>query len=839
MYLPQQRLPLSKKGTEWKQACVDYFESISKTSATGRRTTNYRKLVNYDLFNGRFSKQDLSYVCNPLGIEEEFPATLQHYDIISPAIMLLLGEETKRPDNFLVVSEGEKSVNRKTKGIQAKVLESLYSSLMAEVDPASIDPNNPPPTPEQIIKYERYTPSDIAEVKSNKILKELKKKLNTKLTFSKGWKDALIAGEEIYWTGVSNGRPDLRRCNPADITVVLEADSDFIDDAVAVIEERYMSIPAILDEFGEDLSANDVRELEELAKTGEGKQSNINIFKLRDLGVEDSGTSVGSNPDYLTMQGFLKVVRIEWISLKKKGILTYTDELEQLQNKEVDETFDIALFQTIDPTAKVEWFWVPEAWEGIKIGLDKYVNIQAKNIQRRRHDDPYYCKLGYSGLVYNATNSVSVSLIDRLKPYQYLYNVLMYRMELAFASDQGKIMLMDLAQIPRSEGIDLDKWMYYLKAMKIGFVNSFEEGKGKFTGKNSTFNQFQSIDLSLANTIQQYVQSLEYIKQQVAFVSGISPQRLGAIDTRESVGNVERSVSQSALITEYWFDAHTEVKRRVYTSLIECAKIAYRNGYSSQFVMDDMGIETLTLEEFELEDIDLAVYVTDSSKDLSVLETMKSLFQTGLQADKVNFSDIAKVLTTNSIAEITRSLEQSEAAYAQRQAEAGQQQNDAAMQQIQAEQEMRMAELQLEYDKLDREDINKQLDRENDIQEATIKALGFSKNTDVNQNQIPDVWEQSKLALEQTEISFDQMHRTKELQADKEDKQRKDSLKEKELKLKEKDLQNKQNIEKLKIRQIEVQNKSQEKMQEKELKIKEKEIKLKAKALKAKPKPKK
>ena len=93
MSLPKQRVPLSEKTEEWKKDTMTYYERLSYTTASGNRTTNYNKLVNYDLYNGKFNKADLEYVCNPLGLSDnEFPATLQHYDVISPAINLLIGE---------------------------------------------------------------------------------------------------------------------------------------------------------------------------------------------------------------------------------------------------------------------------------------------------------------------------------------------------------------------------------------------------------------------------------------------------------------------------------------------------------------------------------------------------------------------------------------------------------------------------------------------------------------------------------------------------------------------------------------------------------------------------
>ena len=40
------------------------------------------------------------------------------------------------------------------------------------------------------------------------------RKEKVKEKFSKGWKHALIAGEEIYWTGIVNGEPTMRTVNP-------------------------------------------------------------------------------------------------------------------------------------------------------------------------------------------------------------------------------------------------------------------------------------------------------------------------------------------------------------------------------------------------------------------------------------------------------------------------------------------------------------------------------------------------------------------------------------------------------------------------------------------------
>lgn len=802
---PQQKVSKSTKNTKtWQRDTIDYFDRMSNTTSTGNRNSNRSKLINYELFNGRFDKSDLEYVVNPMGYDGgEFPATLQHYDIISPAIMLLIGEEAAREDNQIVVSEGPDDIDRKKANLADKVREALYNEIrveLGEVNPEDVAP------PEQIIKYEKYTTSDLIESQANKLLKVLKKHLDLKNIFKKGWKDALIAGEEIYWTGIINGEPVTKRCNPVDLTFILPDDSDFIDDAVVAKEVKVFPISVVIDMYGDLLKSADLTRLEELSRNPYTNQTSNAEFAIVNGGV-DVFSPTGSK-QVRTYDGGIRVVRVEWLSQAKLGTLTFTDpETDQPSSIEVDEDFDLKLFkETVDPDASVEWIWINEAWEGIKIDKDIYIGVQAKSNQRRRLDNPYIARLGYTGTLYNSTNSVGISLVDRMKPYQYLYNILMYRLELAFASDMGRIFLMDLAQIPRSEGISIEQWMYYLKSMKIGFINSFEESqKGARIGQISNFNQFQSIDMSLSNTIQQYINSLEYIKQQVAFLSGVSPQRLSAIKSSELVGNVERAIEQSSYITNYWFDLHNEVKKRTYTALIECAKIAYRKGVRKQYILDDMGIELLEINGSQFENSEFSVYVSNSNKDFTIKEQIKSLFQTALSADKANLSDIIEILNNDSIKDLQHKLERLEEQRMQQAQQA--QQANAQVQQHAMEMEMqkREQEIILKERELDLEEYKINIDNQTKIQVAEINALSFAKDTDVNDNNIPDVVEIANLSLNQRKAYEDSLH-------------------------KEKDRRQKETNERLKIKtQKEIENKKAD-LKMKEMKSKEKIEKMKSEA---------
>lgn len=747
--LPAQKLPMSKKGKQWRRDTLDYYINYKNNPGSTLRSDRARKVINYDLYNGVVNQGDVQQICDPLGYTgSTWADRFQHYDKISEPLRLLIGDETGRPDTALVISEGVEDINRKVKGSQEKILAALQAELMAHIDPSTVDPNNPPPKPEEVAKNERYSPSDMLEKKANKILKVLKKRANTKWIFTQGFKDALIAGEEIYWTGIMNGEPALRKANPLNLTIILDDDSMFVDDAIAVIEQRMLSIPTIIDEFGDEMEPADIDKLNAL---------NISGYGLGFQPGNEEGPFGGFvNPAINNgMNGALRVMRVEWYSLKQVGTLKYTEENTGEQVEElVDETFKSAFeaFKEFNPDASVEWFWINEAWEGVKIGTDVYLGIKPKANQRRRMDNPYYCKLGYTGFIYEATNSRSVSLIDRLKPYQYLYDIIAFRLEMAFASDQGKVFLMDLAQIPRSEGIDLEKWIYYLKEMKIGFVNSFEEGRKHNAGKNPQFNQFQSIDLSLSQSIQQYINYLDHIQAQMYNVAGVSPQRMASISNSELVGNVEKSIQQSSIITEYLFEAHNEVKRRVYTALIEVAKIAWRKGKTMQYVNDDLAIEILNIEEFEFENSDLAVFVSNLAKDREIKSKIDALAQVAMEQQKADLSTIIDTILNDSPKDIANILRNAEQASYKREQDKAKQEQDAQGQQLQQQQQHeQMLQAHQDSEKQKDRDLKMyEVDENNSTKIQVQELANYFKNTggDENGNGIADPLEIAQHALD-------------------------------------------------------------------------------------------
>jgi hypothetical protein len=242
-----------------------------------------------------------------------------------------------------------------------------------------------------------------------------------------------------------------------------------------------------------------------------------------------------------------------------------------------------------------------------------------------------------------------------------MYIIIWYRLELALSRDKGKIINMDITQIPKSMNVDVNKWLHYLTALGVNFINPYEEGwdiPGREGGRPAQFNQISAQDLTMTNVITNYIDLMNKIEEMIGELSGVSRQRQGSINSNELVGNVERSVIQSSHITEVLFWTHNNVKKRVYTQLLEAAKTAWRNSDRKHlyYVLNDMTRKFISLDgEFPYSTF--GVFITDSSKEFRNIESLKTLLQPAMQ-NGATLLDAASILTSDNMNQIKQRLEE-------------------------------------------------------------------------------------------------------------------------------------------------------------------------------------
>lgn len=760
---PLQRLPMSKKTQDWKEACVDYIAGHSQGSSRdgNNRSRKEEMQTYYDLYNSIYSEKDLKYVTNPFKQQDGFPAMAQDYNIIKPKIDLLLGEETKRPFNFRVVHTSDIATSEIQDKAKQMIVDYIQATIMSKLGPEEQAryqealQSGEIMTLEQIQKYISKDYKDIAEITAYHSLNYLKNKLNITHEFFKGWKDALIGGEEIYYVGIVNGEPCLQRINP----IYFDYDSDtsdleFIHEAQWCCYEMIMSLTEVYDRLYDKMSEKQLNELLDMMDdrskggvTPEVRKTSLDYPHIKTHSINGFSSNPFEEADNI------HVWHCCWKSLKKIGFVNIINpETGMPEEYQVDETY-----KETGNELDVEWKWIIEVWEGYRIGQDIYVGIQPVEYQHISADNPNAQRLPYTGVIYNNTNSRPRSLVSMMKPLQYMYIVLWYRLELAMARDKGKVVTMDITQIPKSMNIDVAKWMHYLSALGVNFVNPYEEGwdiPGREGGKPSQFNQISALDLTMANTIDQYINLMDKIESMLSEISGVSKQREGSISSNELVGNVERSVVQSAHITEPWFWVHNQVKKECLTMLLDTAKHAWKDNRTSiQYVLDDATRAFLTLsDDFFYEDMD--IFVEDATKNQQQIEALKNLMQPAMQ-NGASLLDIAEIITMDNVTMIRSKLEELEQKRMEQQQAMEQAQAEREQQMAQIQNEIKEEELMLKEAEMDLKKYEIDSNNATKITVAQLNAYRGAENMDQDGSGVPDVIEIGKQAIEQQKVNSD------------------------------------------------------------------------------------
>ncbi len=721
---PPQQLPFSKKNKVWRKKVLDWASGRSFFNCSLVRNSVIHKKINYDLLNGVLHMNDLMSVINPDNIDAGFiPDKIQHYPIMNSKLNVLKGEESKRVFDYRVVITNPNAISE----IERNKKEELLQKMQQLISDTSQSEEEFNAELEKLGDYYTYEWQDMREVRANALLNHYWKELNMSLMFNQGFTDAMAVAEEIYICDIIGGEPIIERLNPNKVHIFRSGTSNKIEDADVIVIEDYWSPGRIIDTYYDVLTKKDMEYIEKMPNSMDDSDSMGNIDDR--LGFIPSGilgdeytsdyffSNTINNNSLLPydLAGNIRVLRVFWKSRRKiKKVKSYNPITGEEEFNFYPETYII----NKDLGEEEETLWINEAWEGTKIGKDIYVNMRPRVVQYNRLSNPSRCHFGIIGSIYNLNESKPFSLVDMMKPYNYLYDAIHDRLNKLMAKNWGKIIQLDLAKVPKDW--DIDKWLYFAKTNNIAVIDSFKEGNiGAATGKLAgALNNASSgvIDAELGNIIQQNINLLEFIKLEMADVAGISKQREGQISNRETVGGVERATLQSSHITEWLFITHEDVKKRALECFLETAKIALKGRNKKfQYILSDNSMRVMDIDGDEFAECDYGLVVDNSNAIQELQQKMDMLAQAALQNQTLNFSTIMKLYNSSSLAEKQRMVEKNEQELIQRQQEAQQQQMQIEQQKIQAEAQAKEADMMLK-------DQMNQRDNETKILVATISA---------------------------------------------------------------------------------------------------------------------
>jgi len=650
--------------------------------------------------------------------------------------------------------------------------------------------------PMQIQKYINTSYRHQAEIWGSTELEDQKQRFNLYDMRRLEFKDLLTTGKRFRHIYLKADGFGVESLNPINVFYHKSPEVKFIQDGDYAGQIHILSSSAIIDRYGYLMTKKQIESLQAdyenvskkaLVKTAlNGDKINYNspsgipyatIVPSLDRWVNEFMPQVKDYPassnflmtpelldqinggsNYISaINGMYQVTLGYWTSQKRIGKLVWinpeTNTVEKIivdesfylpsYVKEVDGTID---FKEDDKINTITWTYVPEIWSGVKISnagthtnLEQpiYLNVGRHEIQGKGETMLYGTKLPILGQVINNRNTVSSSLVDLLKPYQFLYNVLMNQVYQYLEKEIMPFLILDSNALPNDKDWggkkNLEKWLTAAKA--VGVV-PMDTSPANLQGANAGGQLPKVIDMDMSNRMLTRINVAQTIKQLALEQIGIAPQRLGDIKSSETATGINQASQRSYTQTSSWFTEFFAGEREMMKAQLDVAQVlqSKNKDITASMTKSDMSNNYVKFNDNEFSLYDLHIYVTNSQEELRKIELVRKL---GVENNTLmtKLSDRIKMATDNSIPEIVNIILSSEAeememrkqdqAQKQQQLEQQQQQFEAA----QAKQEKQF------YAKL-----------ETDKEIAYIKSMGFNENLgeDDNANTIPDVLEQLK-----------------------------------------------------------------------------------------------
>ncbi len=733
--------------------------------------------INYDLYDGKIDKEDFKYLYNPYGVDDEQPVNFTHKDIVSKRVKTIEGLEMARPFGYRVTAINEEATTRAEQEeternreyVNTQIMNKIHAvaeenarqrieQLQMRMQQAQASGASPEElqgmqqemqqaqaqmqqemeqqveamTPEEVKKYMRRERQDPAVVLATHILNYVKEKQNVDRKFKEAWRDMAIAPFCCVWVGEMNREPVMEVVDPRRFAFRPSNSSIYIEDGQWACYERYMTASEVAAEYGDELTDE---QFESVSYGNEVDNPGVVWVSIN-----------GDTPSNGRNTKGIRVTHAEWKDVKKIRFLKYIDENGQEQETIVTPEYRL---DKQNGDISYEDRWIVTKYEGTRIGSDIYVRLREVPNQWRdlaNIGDRDRCKLSYKGV------NMRVSLVDRMKPFQMLYDIFMYRIEMLAAADKGKSIVLDNSVKPAD--FSMQEFLYYLDTLKIAFVEKNTQ-EGDRAVPFNVGEVVKEIDRSMSSDIQKYQQLLEWIDMKCGESVGMMPQLLGQIQQNEAVNNAQGAVNNSVNTLEHYFYYFNEFKRNVLLGLIECAKSVFMK-YQPKvltYVLDDMDMEMVRPDYDLLDESTYGITLTNNTQYNSILEMVKGLCQPAMQNQAIDLSDVIKVMKADNLTDAQELLEVSEDRKRRQLQEQQEQQNQAAQQleQMKQEYEIRLKEMDAQA-KIEQIRLKGEYDlkiADMNLQRQALLALGFDTDKDRNDNRVPDVIDQLKIMLDQ------------------------------------------------------------------------------------------
>ena len=446
--------------------------------------------------------------------------------------------------------------------------------------------------------------------------------------------DLLVSGTSYYkvYPSPTNTGVVLKVLNPLNTFIDRNPESPYLKYSARSVVREYLTKDQILAKYGDYLSKDDLEEID----------------TLQDYSVDGSATTYLRSYDSITG------------NTMSDGILGGFEVTPLLPYER-----NTSKYFRVFPCYEVEWLksekengkFVVNRYEGVRIGTNIYIpKGKVENITRSIDDDRS-ASLSVNGLFYSDRNGDPFSLLIKTANLQDKNDVLHFYRDNVISEAGGVGDWLDIAHLPKFLGSDvterLMKWKAYKKS-GIALIDSSQEG---LQMANTTFGGYD--DTIKLQTIQAIDLAIQRNEETCSMITGVFREKLGGIEQKDAVTNVQVGVRQSTYITKQYYQIMDLLTREILIDILNLSKVVFKNGISGTLILGEKlnKIFTALPEHYSFTDYD--IHIADSAEVIKEQETIKQLGMELTKGGLVDPETLIEIITSTGLTKMKENVKTS------------------------------------------------------------------------------------------------------------------------------------------------------------------------------------
>lgn len=782
---------------------------------------------------------------------------LKFYPIVPSIINVLTGELLKKFDHIKVKAVDEYSANEALEYKKQLMLQYLQQKAQAKIAQQLESQGISQDSPEfqeqmqqavqqamsipEIQKFMNRNYKNNYEEWANRILEQSELKHHLKEKEIELFKHQLIADEAYSEIRIDDNDIEVINWNPYDTLVIKPKHIKYTSDADLVSRQYWTTIHDVVSKYRDKIDKALIEKYntplgvtptfsERRLQPDDNQSLMLNEKKLIAFKYMMGGIELDASSKVLVTEGY-------WMSRRRLAKLTAIYEGVRIE-KIVDDTFKVTIKPVYDKDKnliageELEYFYAPQVWKGAKLNfaygsvpstvvneneyLDKsifgkktddlnadvsrgwiYIDVEPLEYQFTDEHQPFKPKIpvvGCDGFEKNM-NVGKLSLIDKTKALQVMYNGFMNEIDKFAKTEIGLFYIMDQRLIPQQS---LDgtwgkyNWLKFIMTAKDSGLGVVDNSASNLEG-NPAMQQPSVVNLLNNDRFKSRIELANYCEQQIMKVIGISPQRMGSINSQETATGVNQAINNSYSQTELYFYNHTNLMRELKSMILDAEKYIESKKPVSRVNYLNSDVENV-LFEIDTEDLLLRrfnIFLTNSTDSQRVLEQLRQL---AIQNNTSGASmlDLATIIESSNVREIKDTLAASLQNFQKQEEAKRQHEQQMLQQQLEAQAAEKEKERQFIADQNER-------NRLKDMYVADVKATGMSRENDIDQSGINDALEVSRFNLEQEKSYSDILNKEQDRNMKQKEYQSKVAIEKEKVNLKKQEIASKERMKQMEI----------------------------------------